>query len=309
MRAFYGLSAVQMISFTGSAMTGIAIGIWLFQQTGDVTPVLLVAFFSSLPGLTAGAISGVLIDRWDKRRILILSDVGQAAGTLILLIALLTGHFTLWLLYGVVLWQSLCGMFQPPTMMALITGLAAEDRRERANAIHQSMHRIAGILAPGLAGLLYALTGLAGILVIDFATFLTAVIVTRWIVPSKKPALLKHLPQQRSMRREMLEGFHFLRTQRGLFGLILHGTIINFFLSSVLALTTPYGISLTNSEASTGLMLSALNAGALAGAVIIGIWGGTRPRIHTIMPAILVISLAVMGYGMAQTLPALTITA
>src|SRR5688572_16086806 len=112
MPAFYGLSAVQMISFTGSAMTDIAIGIRLLQRMGDVAPVLLVAFFSSLPRLLFGALTGVLIDRWDKRRILILSDVGQAAGTLILLISLLTGHFTLWLLYGVVLWQSLCGMFQ-----------------------------------------------------------------------------------------------------------------------------------------------------------------------------------------------------
>lgn len=308
MKAFYLLSLVQMISLTGSAMTGIATSIWLFEQTGSVTPVLLVAFFSSLPPMVAGALAGTLIDRWDKRRVLILADTGQAAGTLILLISLASGQFTPLILYSVVFWQSICGMFGPPIMLALISTLVPETRRERANAIQQTIHRIAGIAAPGITGLVMIFTGLPAILLIDFATFLLAVIVTAYIVPPQPP-YVRDKTEPPSIWRETLEGVHFLQSQGALFGLILHGTVINFCLSSVLSLTTPYTLSVTHNEAVTGFVLSALNIGAVAGAVFIALWGGTRPRIHTIMPAILWIALAVVVYGMARTPFAMTFAA
>jgi hypothetical protein len=68
-----------------------------------------------------------------------------------------------------------------------------------------------------------------------------------------------------------------------------------------MALQTPYILSRTGSEATLGVLLSVMNAGALIGGIVIGIWGGTRPRMNTILPALVVSGFALAIFGMAQT--------
>ena len=150
MQTFYVLSIVQALSQIGSHMTGTVVGIWLFQQTGDTSPVLLTIFFASLPQMIGGVFMGTLIDRWDKRYVLILSDVGQAVATILLMFSLLSEIFQLWHLYVLAFCQGLFGMMQAPTILSLITTLVPDDLRERANAIRVTTGRIAGILSPTL---------------------------------------------------------------------------------------------------------------------------------------------------------------
>src|SRR5690606_17570380 len=99
MRTFYTLILTQVFSLIGSRISGLAISIWVFNQTGDVTPLTLVSFFFIVPQVLAAGFSGALADRWDRRYVLILSDTGQALGTALLLIAFATGDFQLWHLY------------------------------------------------------------------------------------------------------------------------------------------------------------------------------------------------------------------
>jgi MFS transporter, DHA3 family, macrolide efflux protein len=309
MKAFYILSAVQVLSFIGSSMTAIAVGIWVFSQTGDTTPVLLTVFFGSIPQMLGGAFTGVLIDRWDKRHALILVDIGQAVGTVVLMFSLLSGGFELWHLYLISLWQGIFGMIQAPTMLAFITTLVPDHRREHANAIQQTTIRIAGMIAPAMTGALYGAIGVPGVVLIDFITFVGAVVVTSQLAAVQHEPQANHAPKPASIRLDMAEGIRFLLSQRGLLWLVVHGTLINFFLSSVLSLATPYILTITRSPDLLGLVLGVLNAGPIAGALIMAAWGGTRPRIHTIMPAIMVISLVVIAYGLAQTPVALIVSA
>jgi MFS family permease len=77
--------------------------------------------------------------------------------------------------------------------------------------------------------------------------------------------------------------------------------VINFLVVGVITLLTPYILSRTGSEVTLGIILSLFNLGAIAGAVIIGVWGGTRPRIHTMLPALIVVGLFLMALGMARS--------
>ena len=79
-RVFYILTATQVLSLIGSAMTAIALGIRVFEETGDSTPVLMASFFAAMPLMLGGSFAGVLVDRWQRRHILIASDAGQAMG-------------------------------------------------------------------------------------------------------------------------------------------------------------------------------------------------------------------------------------
>ncbi len=152
MRTFYTLIITQVFSLIGSRISGLAISIWIYNQTGDVTPLALVSFFFIVPQVLAAGVSGALADRWDRRYVMMLSDTGQAVGTVLLLISFSSGGFQLWHLYVITFIQSVFGVFQGPAFQASITMLVPDDKRDSANAIQQITGPVAGIIAPAIAG-------------------------------------------------------------------------------------------------------------------------------------------------------------
>ncbi|MBK8023972.1 MAG: MFS transporter [Chloroflexi bacterium] len=130
-RTFYTLIVTQVVSQIGSRMSALALSIYIFGETGDVTPLALTALFQFLPSVLGASVAGVLADRYDRRKVMMLADAGQALGTLLLLISVATGSFQVWHLYVVGFVQSLFGMFQSPaftasvTMMILTGGVSA----------------------------------------------------------------------------------------------------------------------------------------------------------------------------------------
>src|SRR5690606_13882355 len=133
LRTFYTLILTQVFSLIGSQISGFAISIWVYQQTGDATPLALVSFFFIVPQVLAAGLSGVLADRWDRRYVMMLADTGQAVGTVLLLISFASGQFQLWHLYAVTFLQSLFNIFQGPSFQASVTMLVPDEQRDRAN--------------------------------------------------------------------------------------------------------------------------------------------------------------------------------
>jgi len=301
LRTFYILTLTQVFSLIGSMMTSVAVGIMVFNDTGDSTPLLLASFFAALPLMVGGSFAGVLVDRWKRRHVLIASDAGQAVGTLLLLLSFLSGRFQLWHLYVVSFAQGLLGMLQRPAMEASVTMLVPEGHRDRANAIRQITGPAAGMIAPVITGFIYVAVGVTGVMVIDLITFVVAIAVVR----------LVHIPQPRqteegraaqgSIWQEMWGGFQFLWARRVLFYLMIYAAFLNFLLSGPINLTTPYIITLTGSETTLGVLLGAMNLGIVLGGIVMGVWGGTRPRVHGIMIGLLFRAFWLFTYGMART--------
>jgi MFS family permease len=281
-------------------MTSLGVGIWVFAETGKTTPLLLTSFFNELPGMLAGSLAGVVVDRWDRRWVMILADAGQAVGSLLLMISFLSGHFQLWQLYAVAFLQGTFGAFQGPAEDAATTMLVPEGHRERANAIKEISFPLAGIVAPVLAGVFYTVIGIAGIILIDLATFLFAVTV----------ALFIHIPHptQTEIGRAFTGGFwkeafsalKFLVSRRALFIFVLYMAFINFMLNGPLDLALPYLILLTGSEKIAGTVMGVMSLGAFAGASLIAIWGGTRPRMNTLIPGLLISGVMFLFFGIAR---------
>jgi MFS family permease len=298
---FYILVATQALSLIGSRMTNIGVGIWVFNQTGNTTPLLLTAFFNELPAMLGSSLAGVLVDRWERRRVIILADIGQAAGSLLLMLSFLSGAFQLWHLYFIALMQGTFAMFQQPAEEAATTMLVPEQHRERANGLQQMAFPLAGVIAPTLAGLVYLLIGVAGIIAIDLATFLVAVVAISLIhIPHPKPTEAGQAGQG-NLWQELLGGFRYLRKHQSLLGFVLYLTFINFWLNGPLELAIPYLISITKSETVMGGLMGAMSLGALSGAALIAFWGGTRPRMHTLLPGLLLTGAMFLIYGMART--------
>jgi MFS family permease len=99
-RTFYTLAAAQTISQIGSNMSFLAVGIYLYQQTGQATPLAMLSLFLLLPRLLAGGVAGVLADRYDRRMLMITGDTGAAIGLLGLVISVSSGNFQIWHVYA-----------------------------------------------------------------------------------------------------------------------------------------------------------------------------------------------------------------
>jgi MFS transporter, DHA3 family, macrolide efflux protein len=301
LRTFYSLAAAQTVSQIGSTMSFLAVGIYVYQQTGQATPLVLFSLFLLLPYLVVGGIGGVLADRYDRRKLMIIGDTGAALGTLALVISLSSGNFQLWHVYAAALWQGVFSNLQRPAFEASVSQLVPEAKRQSANAIMQISKPTAILLASALTGLLYIAIGVTGIFLIDLITFLVGVITT-FVVRIPAPPRSQGETQARpSMLKEWSAGLGFLGSRRPLFVIIMLGAVFGFLISSAFALNTPYVLARTGSEVTLGIITAVMSVGGIVGAIAIGVWGGFKRRIDTIMIAMIMVLIATMLFGTNQS--------
>ena len=300
---FYALVVTQTFSLIGSRMTAVALGIWVFINTGLATPLLLTAFFNELPGMVGSGLAGVLVDRHSRKAVMLWADLGQALGSGLLLVSFLSGRFELWHLYGVALLQGTCAIFQGPAERATVTLLVPPVNRERANGLMELAFPLASLLAPLLTGLLYARVGVTGVIAVDLATFVLAALVIACLHIPRPPASAEGLQARGSLLAELRAGLRFLRRRPPLLVFLIFLTFVNFLLNGPLDLQIPYLVALTGSESRVGLGLAAGSLGALAGAALAAVVGGHRPRLRLIFWGTLFCGLMFLVLGLARTLP------
>lgn len=296
----YILIISQGLSLIGSRMSAIAIGIWLYKTKGSATYLLLIPFFNEIAAIIFGGIAGAAADKWKRKHAMILGDLGQAMGTLILFLSIATNSFQVPLLYVVVAVQGVFSLFESIAADAATTMLVTEEHREKANAMKEMAFPLAGVAAPVFSGVLYGTIGIKGILIIDLATFIIAVIVL-FAISIPDPEKDKNRCEIRdSFLKESLIGFEYLIKHAELLKLTLYITFTNFMLNGPLELVIPYITKITGSEFLVSVMLGLMSFGAFTGAAIIAVWGGTRPRIHTLLIGMILNGIMFILFGIAR---------
>ncbi len=307
-RTYYTIITTQILSMIGSVMSSFAIGIWVFAETGNTTPLLLVGVFKWLPHMLLGSVAGVLADRFNRKSLIIGADAAQAIPTLLLLLSFAAGTFALWQLYLVALIQSLFGMVQGPAIMASITMLVPDEGRDRANAVIEIAGPSAQMLAPVIAGFLYAFISVEGILAIDLLTFLFAVAVISQVHIPQPAATEESKASRGSIWREIRGGFAFLYARRGLFVLSFYFLFLNFITAGVWVLLSPYMLILTDfDERLVGILMGVSSFGLVVGGLIPIVWQVPHPRIHTIMPTLALAAVGLMIFGTVRSPLALAV--
>ncbi|NDJ85219.1 MAG: MFS transporter [Chloroflexi bacterium] len=300
-RTYYTLILTQTLSIIGSRMTNFAVGIHVFNETGDVTPLALVGFFGVVPLLLASNVAGVLTDRWDRRLVLAAADVGSATGTGLLLLSFASGAFQLWHLYAIAILGGVFDVFQTPAFNAVVTTLVPDEGRDRANAVNQMVGPGAGLLAPFLAGMLFGLVGVVGVMAIDLLTFAVAVgVVLRLDIP-RPPETDEGRESRGSVWFEARMGFAVVWRRRLLFYAVLYIMLHNFLGSMAGILFTPYVLTLTDSEALLGTLMAIMNGGMFLGGVLAGAWHPPLPRMTLVLGAMVLISLGMIALGVARS--------
>jgi MFS family permease len=311
MRTFVILWVGQMISLLGSNLNGFALGVWVYQRTTSVTQFTLIGVFAAVPSLIISPIAGTLVDRWDRRRVLLVSNMLLASNTLIILFLLFNDQLTIWHIYALTMAGAIYGAFPLPARAAITPLLISKEQLGRANGLVQFGQAAVQILGPALAGVAVVTIGIQGVMVIDFLSFM-AVLVSLLVVRIPRPMIsAASQAAQGSLLREMRYGWDYLVARPGMLTLLLLFAISNFLLGSVVILVTPLILSISN-PAGLGTVASIAGFGMLVGSIAVMIWGIPKNRILGVLggsfiggvcviagglqPSVLLFSLAAFGF-------------
>lgn len=280
MRIFSLIWFGQLISVLGSGLTGFGIGVWIYQITGSAAQFALSNVFYLVPFVLLGPVAGALVDRWNRRRVLILADTGQALGTLTIALLLALQQLQVWHVYVVIAISATLKAFQRPAYSASVALLVPKAHLARAGGMAQLNEAVGMLLAPTLAGFLIVAIGLPGVIVIDFATFLFAVTTLLLVrIPQPERASVGKQSGLRPLRQDIVAGWKYIVTRRGLLSLLILYAFLNLFNNAAGVLTGPMVLSFADAQA-LGLVLSAGGLGFLAGSLVMSLSGGPKRLIH-----------------------------
>ena len=174
MKGFTLVWAGQLISVLASQMTNFALTIWIFEQTESVTAMAVLQVCFILPFLLLSPIAGALVDRYDRKLMMAVSDFGAVTSTIGLLILQATGNLEFWHLYVAAVINGIGNTFQWPAYSAAISTMIPKEQYSRANGMMSLVDAGPGIISPLVAGALLPVLGLTGIMTIDVVTFFFA---------------------------------------------------------------------------------------------------------------------------------------
>ena len=165
----------QIVSVLASMMTQFALTIWAFEKTGSATALGLVQVFFVTPFLLISPLAGALVDRKNRKTMMMVSDLGAGLATIGILVLQAFGVLEVWHLYLAAVVNGLGNTFQWPAYSAAISTMLPKEQYGRANGMMSLIEAGPGVIAPLIAGALLPVIGLVGILFIDVATFLLAI--------------------------------------------------------------------------------------------------------------------------------------
>ena len=282
----------QLVSALGSSMTQFGLAIWVFTKTGSTIQLSLLILAAMLPGLLMSPFAGSLIDRWDRRVAMIVSDAGAAVGTLVVAVLLLAGNLEMWHLYAALAFSSVFGSFQYPAYSAATTLLVPKSQYGRASGMVQLAGSIGRVAAPAIAGVIVVSSGLTALFLIDFVTFGIAVGTLLFVrFPNPEKSTLAPVTVS-GLLEEAKQGLAFVTRRRALLILLLTFTAVNFAFSFQSVLLVPLLLTM-GSEATVGIVISISMLGLVAGSLLMSVWGGTSKRVRDLF-----VALAVMGFGL-----------
>jgi len=291
----------QVVSILASNMTGFALGIWVFQQTGSATALGLMTAAYTIPYLLIIPIAGVLVDRYDRRLMMMVSDIAAGLGTLTIFILFSTGVLEIWHFYLINLLIGTGSAFQWPAYSAAITTMVPKEQYGRANGMMSLVQTGPGVVSPILAGALLPIIKLNGILLIDLAAVLVAVsaLMAVYVPPPVKTE--EGQAGKGNIWQEAVFGFKYIFRRPSLLGFVGLLFAANLFLGFPNSVNVPFILSITgNNSLMLGTILTATSIAFVIGSLIVSAWGGLKRRVYGVLmcwPLFCVTGLIIFGLG------------
>jgi MFS family permease len=279
----------QFVSLIGSGMAQFALAIWAWQVTGTATALALITVFSTAPTILLSPLAGALVDRWDRKWTLILSDAASALATLAILLLFLADSLQIWHLYVASVWVGIFQALQWPAYSAAITLMVDKAQYGRTSGMMGLAQAGSAVGAPILAGLLLSLVGIAGVIAVDLLTFGIALICLLVITVPKPERAAQDVEAPPSLWRESFDGFRYIRARPSLLGLQLTFLVVNLVSAFTFGMINAYILARTGNNAQAlATAITAFGVGGILGGITMGAWGGPKPRIYGLIGGMIV---------------------
>ncbi|WP_143043583.1 MFS transporter [Nonomuraea jiangxiensis] len=271
-RDFRRLLLASLVSQTGDWVVSTGLAFHVYQLTGSTLSSAIMLLVTRLPDVLFGSLAGVLADRWDRRRLLVATDLLLAAGLLPLLVV--RGPDQVWIVYAVALWSGVLGTLLAPAQKALLPGLVAGSRLVPANALHAQSGQVARLLGAALGGVAVTAGGLPAIVLLDVTSFLiSAALQATLRAPARSAAVT-------SVGGQWVSGLRLAGTDPGVRSLVVYMVITGLGEGIFATLAAPFVADVLGGGADAyGVFVSAQAVGGLVGGLVVAVaLGRAGPR-------------------------------
>ncbi|MDQ0191700.1 MFS transporter [Paenibacillus wynnii] len=263
----------QMISSIGVGLTAFSLGVYAFEKTNTATSAALITLFSFLPSILLRPVGGVLADRYDRRVMMILGDLGSALGLVFILFVMLTGDVQLWQIYVGVTISSIFAALQSPAYKASATDLLTDEQFSKGSGLVQLAESAKFLFSPIIAGFLLSITKIENILIIDISTFAVAILAVLFV--KKNLQTVSKESENQNFLTDLKEGWNAISSSKGILLLVTIISIVTFYLGFLQTLIGPMILSFSDAR-TLGTFQSVSAVGMIISSLVIGIFSVSK---------------------------------
>ena len=304
-RNFFLLWSGGLISMMGTWMLFAALPFYVYEVTGSALATGSVLMALVAPGMLFGSVAGVFVDRWDRRRVLLVGNLVQAA--IIPWLLLVDTRGWIWVVYVVIFLESTVNQFLIPAENALLPSLVDEVHLVSANSLNALNDNLARIVGAALGGILLGTVGFRNVVIIDAASYAAAAALIAFVVAPRlvgEAAAPARGSRWQRVWQEWLDGLRLVtkeRLLRNLFIVVGVGLFGDAILSALLAVFAQdvAGFSATD----YGWVLAARGIGGILGALLIAQVGSRLSRGLMIYGGLAGTGIFVLAMVLVPTLP------
>jgi DHA3 family macrolide efflux protein-like MFS transporter len=295
---FFSIWTGQAFSLLGSELVSFALVWYLTIETESATVLAISTLVALLPRIILGPVFGSLVDRWNRRLTMIFADAFIAIATVGLALLFAFDIVEVWHIYALLLIRSMAGSLHGVAMGASTSLMVPVEHLTRIQGFNQFLNGGLSIIAAPLGAVLLDVLPMQGVLAIDVATAIIAIIplvLADVPQPDRKP---KTEGEKDSVWIDMKEGFSYMRTRTGLMVIIGMAMVINLVLTPASSLMSLLVREHFNGEAiQYGLFNSSFGLGVIGGSLLLGVWGGFKNKMATSMVGIFGIGIGILALG------------
>lgn len=292
---FFSVWLGQAFSLLGSQIVQFTLIWYLTKETGSAAVLAISTFVSLLPNVLLAPFIGALVDRWDRKRIMIISDLLIALVTFLLIILFKTEQVKIGYIYLALFLRELGSTFHWPSMRSSTSLLVPQEQMARVEGMNQTIRGLLNVVGPLLAALLLEVSPIYELLFIDIITALLAVTPIAFVnIPQPSEKTSEKVTSVSDLWNDVKFGYRYLWNWKGMFLLTLTATLLNFLINPGFTLT-PLLVTQHFSGGAIQLSLveSIFGIGVIAGGLLLSTWGGFKKKILTSLSGIIG-----MGTGM-----------
>ncbi|NER36428.1 MAG: MFS transporter [Oscillatoria sp. SIO1A7] len=295
----------QLVAATGSAITGFSMNVWVYEYTESAIQFALISVFATLPFVLLAPVVGIVTDRWNRRWIMVISDLCATLGILVLGLLVLYSHLEPWHVYVFNTLEATCAAFQTTALFASISLLVSKENWGRANGLMSFLTGMARVLGPLLGAVVLDWIHVQGVLFLQMGCL--AIGILPLLVVTFPNLKIEDKTTESSYIADMLFGLKYLKAYPGLVGIMLISSFTFFQMGSINVITTPLVITVASHDI-LGRILSCFGAGTIIGSLAIAFWGSPERYMKAIYSCMLVNGMLLVFAGWSSSLVVFTIS-